>query len=365
MRERAKRSFWTWTIGRVKGIAIRVHLTLILLLGWIAFSYATAGAGARGTALGLFLVLCVFMAILVHELGHALVAGYFGYRTRDILLLPIGGIASLEHMPEKPSQEFAVAVVGPAINVVIAGLLWLGITATGGTTDLYRQATAAGSVAAQLFWINLGLAAFNMLPAFPMDGGRALRALLAIKLGRVRATNIAGALGRVFAVAIGLFGFFYNPLLLLIAFVVWIGASHERTVVQMKSALHGVPVSAAMLRRIDTVTPDQPIEEAAALLMSGGQNELPVIDHGEPVGVLTRSDVASALAHAGPEATVATAPKHEVVTVAPSDPLDEVLERLQSSPDAVAIVVDHGQPVGLVTPERLANYLALHSNRAV
>ncbi|MDB4955356.1 MAG: Peptidase [Myxococcales bacterium] len=361
---RTQRSWWWWRLGAVGGIAIRVHLTLILLLAWIAVTYASTGAGARGTAVGLLLVVAVFTAVLVHELGHAFVARRFGYRTRDIMLLPIGGIATLEQMPEKPTQELAVAVVGPAINLAIAGVIWIGITATGGQTSLGSVTSLSGSFLAQLFWINIGLAAFNMVPAFPMDGGRALRALLALKLGRERATEIAGTLGRVFAVLIGFYGLLYNPFLVLIAFVVWMGASQERAMVHLKSALHGVPVSAAMLRRIETVSPEQPLEDAAALLVSGGQNELPVIDHGQPIGVLTRGDVASALAHAGPDATVATAPHHEIVTVAPDDSLDVVLERLRASPEAVAIVVDHGQPVGLVTPERLANYVALHGRPA-
>jgi CBS domain-containing protein len=132
----------------------------------------------------------------------------------------------------------------------------------------------------------------------------------------------------------------------------------------LKSALAGVPVSAAMLARVDTVRPDQPLEDAATLLLSGGQNQVPVVDHGQPIGVLTRGDVARALAVAGPNATVAAAPRHQVVTVAPADPLDVVLERLRESPDAVALVIDHGAPVGLLTAEHLAAYVQLHQKRA-
>jgi CBS domain-containing protein len=213
-------------------------------------------------------------------------------------------------------------------------------------------------------WINVGLAVFNLIPAFPMDGGRALRALLAMRLGSERATDIAAACGKIFAVAIGLFGFMYNPLLVLIAVVVWLGANQERALVHLRSALSGVPVSAAMLRRIETITPEQPLGEAAALLLSGGQNQLPVIDHGKPVGVLTRGDVASALAHADPNTPVASAPQHEVVTVDPSEPLDHVLDRLRQTPDAVAVVLDHGAPVGLLTAESLAAYVEMHRRHA-
>jgi Zn-dependent protease/CBS domain-containing protein len=356
-----RRSLWTWNLGRIAGIPIRMHLTLLLFLAWIASTYMLRGAGLSVTALGIVLVATIFVIIVVHELGHALVARRFGIATRDIMLLPIGGIASLEHMPDKPKQELAVAIVGPLINLALAGLLYIGIVATHGTTRITEATTIGGAIVTQLMWINIGLAVFNLLPAFPMDGGRVLRALLAMRMGHARATDVAARLGKLFAVFIGIAGLFYNPLLLLIAFVVWSGATQERALVQLKNAISGVPVSAAMLRRVESVTPEQPLEDAAALLLTGGLNQLPVIDHGQPVGVITRSDVASALARAGTEATVATAPKHDIVTVSPADSLDFVLDKLRQHPDAVALVVDHGQPVGVLTAEHLAAYVAMHA----
>ena len=343
-----RRSFWTWNVGRIAGISVRIHVTLLLLLAWIAVVYAMHGAGARASAYGVLLVACVFAVILVHELGHALVARHYGIRTHDIILLPIGGISSLEHMPERPSQELAVAIVGPVINIVLALVLWP-----------FRNPFVH-----ELAWINIGLAVFNLIPAFPMDGGRVLRSLLALRLGAERATDIAAACGKIFAVVFGIWGLFYNPLLVLIAVVVWFGASQERALVHLRSALAGVPVSAAMLRRVETVAPDQPLEDAAALLLAGGQNQLPVFDHGKPIGVLTRGDVATALAHAGPNATVSTAPQHQVLMVAPAEPLESVLDRLRQAPDAVAVVLDHGEPVGLLTTESLAAYVDLHRRAA-
>jgi len=337
-----------------------MHLTLLVLLAWIAGSYALSGASLGATAVGVALVVAIFVVIVVHELGHALVARRYGIATRDIMLLPVGGIASLEATPEKPAQELAVALVGPAINLALAALIWLGVHASGGTVQLADTTSVGGAVVAQLYWINIALAVFNMIPAFPMDGGRALRALLAMRMGTERATDIAASLGRVFAVGIGIFGLFYNPLLILIAFVIWQGASQERSLAQLKHAISGVPVSAAMLRRVEAVTPEQPLEDAAALLVRGGLNQLPVIDHGTPVGVITRSDVASALAHAGPDATVAEAPQHRVIMVSPADALDTVLARLHADPDAVALVIDHGLPVGVLTSDALTAYVALH-----
>jgi Zn-dependent protease/CBS domain-containing protein len=358
-----RRSWWTWNLGRIAGIPIRMHVTLLILLAWIAGSYALRGASISATAIGVALVAAIFVVIVIHELGHALVARHYGIGTRDIMLLPVGGIASLEHVPEKPSQELAVAVVGPAINLALAGLLWIGIRAVGGTTDLSAVSSIGGAIAAQLFWINIGLAVFNMIPAFPMDGGRALRAVLAMRLGPERATNIAARMGRIFAVGIAIVGLFYNPLLLLIAFVVWNGATQERALSQLKHAIAGVPVSAAMLRRVEAVESSQPLEEAAALLLRGGLNQLPVIDGGKAVGVITRSDVATALSRAGASATVADAPHHRVIEVSPAESLDDVLDRLRHEPDSIALVIDHGQPVGVLTADALAAYVALHHDR--
>ena len=307
-----------------------MHLTLLVLLAWIAGSYALAGAGFGATAIGVGLVVAIFVVILVHELGHALVARHYGIATRDIMLLPFGGVAALERTLDKPRQELLVALVGPAINFAFAGLLWVGIHAAGATTRFPEIHSVGGAIAAQLFWINIGLAVFNLIPAFPMDGGRAMRALLAMRLGQERATAIAASTGRMFAVAIGIVGLFYNPFLIVIAFVVWSGATQERALSQLRHQISGVPVSAAMLHRVEAVTPEQPLEDAAALLVRGGLNQLPVISHGKPVGVITRSDVATALAHAGPSATVGDAPHRRVIMVSPGEPLDTVLDRLRA-----------------------------------
>lgn len=323
-----------------------MHLTLVLLLVWIALSYAFSGVGVRATGLGVVLVLAIFATIVIHELAHALVARKFGVSTRDIMLLPVGGIASVEHMPERPLHELLVALAGPAVNFIIAAILL----------------PFHGPFVERFAFINVALAVFNLIPAFPMDGGRALRALLAMKLGPERATDIAASLGRGLAVVLGLLGLFYNPMLVLIAMVVWFGASQERALAHLRHAIAGVPVSAAMLRRVAMLSPEAPLEDAASLLLA--QEHVPVIDHGTPVGVITRGDVATALAHAGPHATVSEAPHHDVVTVAPADPLDSVLDRLRQDPDAVAVVVDDGEPVGLLTAHALQAYVEMHPKRA-
>ena len=330
---------WSLRIGSIAGIPIRMHLTFVLFLAMIALSQMSS----------IVMVLCVFAVIVVHELGHALVARRFGIHTRQIMLLPIGGVANLERIPEKPSQELAVALVGPAINIAIAGVL----------------ALVPGAFAAQLMWINIGLAAFNMLPAFPMDGGRALRALLAIKLGHLRATEIAAELGKAIAIVLVVVGILWNIWLVMIAIVVWMGARTEARMTKMRAAVVNVPVSAAMNRHFDVVRADEPLGEAARLLVTTGQHELPIVDHGEMVGVLTRTDVAHGIEQVGPTAAISRAQHHDAITVAPNEPLEGVFDRLAHDPHSIAVVVERGMPVGVVTAEQLATYVALHGQARV
>jgi Zn-dependent protease/predicted transcriptional regulator len=343
----------------IAGIQIRIHVTFVLLLVWVALSSKVAGLGPTATLLGVALVLVVFAIIVIHELGHALVARRYGVRTREILLLPIGGIANLERIPERPSQELAIAVVGPAINLVLAGVIWFAIALAGGDVHLGDATSLGGLFAAQLLWINVALALFNLIPAFPMDGGRALRALLAMRLGRERATEIAAGLGKMFAVTLGVYGLLTSPWLVLIALVIWFGARHEGEITRLRSAIRDVPVSAAMNRQVHTVTPDESLEEAARWLVASGQSQVPIVDHGAPVGVLTRGDVATGLARAGASSPVAAAPHHDAFIVTPADRLVDVFDQLAQSPETVAVVVQDGMPVGIVSPEQIASFVAL------
>lgn len=356
---RRPRPRWSWQLGSIAGIPIRVHVTLFLLLAWIAVAYWLGGLGPSATALGVAIVAIVFAIIVIHELGHALMARRFGIDTRDILLLPIGGIASLERIPERPAHELLIALVGPLINVAIAALLWLGIALAGG--DLSLDAASPGmGLAVRLFWINVVLAGFNLLPAFPLDGGRVLRAVLSLWMSREAATSIAASLGKLLAIVFAVIGVFFNPWLVLIALVVWMGARHEDALVHLRAALAGVPASAAMLRHLDIVDADDSLESAATRMVGSGSPALPVLDHGRTVGVLTTADVATGIETEGPDAPVARAPRHEAIPLAPTEPLDHVLDRLQEAPEAIGVVIDRDVPVGIVTPDQLASYAALH-----
>lgn len=194
---------WSWRIARVSGIDIYLHGTFLVLLAWVAVSHLIQGHGVTDAMAGLLFVSTLFGIVVLHELGHAITAQRFGIRTRDITLLPIGGVARLERMPEKPWQELLVALAGPAVNVVLAGLLFLALAPIEGAAAVNDVALVGGRFLAKLVWVNVGLAVFNLLPAFPMDGGRALRAMLAMRMDYVQATQVAASIGQGLALLLG------------------------------------------------------------------------------------------------------------------------------------------------------------------
>lgn len=222
---------WSWKLGEVKGIPINVHVTFLVLLGWVMMSYLGAGAGLAGALTGGIFFLSVFAIVILHELGHAMAARAFGIPTRDITLWPIGGVARLERMPEEPRQELIVALAGPAVNIVLA--LALGAVAL--LAGVISPGVVMPPLLRHLIMVNVGLAAFNLLPAFPMDGGRVLRALMAMKGGYLEATRRAAKVGKGMALLFGLAGLLQSmPMLILIAFFVWGAGSREAAAVEMK-----------------------------------------------------------------------------------------------------------------------------------
>ena len=352
---------WAWKIGRIFGIDLYIHATFVVLLAWVAYNHLAGGAGAIGR--GLLLVLAVFGIIVMHELGHALVARRFGIRTRDITLLPIGGVSHFERMPEKPIEELLVAVAGPAVNVILALLLWAGLAVTGASTSPVGMGVVGGSVLTKLMWINVSLAAFNLLPAFPMDGGRVVRAALALKMDHVRATELAAQLGQGMALLFGVLGLFFNPMLLFIALFVWVGARQESRMAELKKVLSGVRVESAMMTEFRVLSPSDRLSFVTQLIVAGFQHDFPVVDDKRLVGVLTRGDVIRALSQGEAELPVANAMHREFATAHPSDFLETVFARLQM-PGVVPIVVLRDEDVvGIMTAEGLGEFILVQGAR--
>lgn len=354
---------WSLKLARVAGVDIFVHVTFAILIFWIAIGAWRQEGSIEAVARGLAFMLGLFTCVVLHELGHALAARRYGIRTRDITLLPIGGMARLERMPEQPSQEFVVALAGPAVNLVIATLLGLLLNLTGTWNPEAEPNPLRGPLLQGLLVVNVVLFVFNLLPAFPMDGGRALRALLASRMDYVRATNIAAHLGQAMALLFGMLGLFGNPLLVFIALFVWIGAAAEASLVQARAALAGVPVAAAMVADFASVSSSDSLEYVADLTLAGSQKDFPVVDHGTFRGLLTQEDLLTALARGDRQTRVASAMQTGVPTVDSHEMLESAFTRFAEAPAGTLPVMHAGRFVGLLTMDNVGEFLRIKSAR--
>lgn len=352
----------SWKIGEFAGIGVYIHATFLILVAWVLFVYWRAGHTVWGMLTGLLFTLALFACVVLHEFGHALTARHYGIRTRDITLLPIGGVSRLERIPDDPKQEFYVALMGPVVSVSIAILLFLVLRLTGAkvTVESLSSWTAA-SFLARLMMANATLAAFNLLPAFPMDGGRIFRALLSRFVRPEKATRIAAGLGHAIAVLFAVLGLFTNPFLVLIALFIWMGASQEATMAQMKSALAGISAREIMVTDFTALSPDAPLERAVALVLHGRQQDFPIVENGRLVGMLGHKELLHGLQQRGAESPVSQAMRQDCPVLSAGDDLEAMLEKLQNSNCRVLPVVDRGELVGLFTVDNLAEFVMVQS----
>jgi Zn-dependent protease/CBS domain-containing protein len=338
-----------------------MHFTFVFLLGWIALIHWRQSQNIAAVVAGVGFILAIFLCVVLHEYGHALTARRYGIRTRDIILYPIGGVARLEKLPDKPSHELWVALAGPAVNIVVAALLfvWLRLTAT--LEPMQALTLTTGPFLERIMIVNLFLVAFNMIPAFPMDGGRVLRALLALRMRYSRATQIAASIGQAVAILFGIVGLFYNPLLLFIAFFVWIGAAQEASMANLKSAVSGIPVQQAMITDFKTLQRDESLLRAVELTLAGSQKDFPVVNNGNIEGILTQSDLIKALSQKESYPNVVSAAQSIFVTVDPLDMLESALSKLKDCQCHTLPVLRNGRLVGLVTMDNLGEYMRIQS----
>lgn len=356
-----RRSIWSYKLFRIAGIDISIHFTFLIMLFVLALN---------GIDTALWFV-AAFACVLLHELGHALTARCYGIQTHGILLLPIGGLAQLERIPTNPWKELWIALAGPAVNVVLAvGFFfladvtaelgaWSAIPFTGEDNPLVR----AEGLLTKLFWTNVMLCTFNLIPAFPMDGGRVLRALLAFRLDYVRATRYAARTGQVLALvmAVILVPLTANPFLLFIAVFVYLGAGHELTSVERKHRLKHRVVSDAMLIKFDVVRSEEPLWRVVERLRETSQAELPVVRDDVVVGILSQASLLRGLTRRGPSFLVHDLPLESVKAVPVDKPLVKVYEQMQSEGTRTLPVVQAGRLVGLVTWDKLLEFAMIQA----
>jgi len=355
---------WSFPIGHLFGSEIRVHATFFLLLAWIGtVGYMAGGPAAAGVHV--LYVALLFACVVAHEFGHVLTARRFGIRTPDITLLPIGGLARLERMPEKPGQEVLVALAGPAVNVVI----FLALALVLGPERLANTGLSEITLAelpAQIALINLMLAVFNLIPAFPMDGGRVLRAVLSAMTSRAQATRAAAVAGQGVAFAMGLFGLLAgNPVLVLIAFFIFVSAGAKSSQEALASLARSLRARDAMISEFEPLRPDDSLDAAAATLIRTTQHEFPVVDPatGAPLGLLTRPALYRALEARPRPQTVAGIMDPALPALALMAPLTAVLDAMQKGAPAVAVTGTGGALVGYVTRENLGELMVVAAAR--
>jgi Zn-dependent protease/CBS domain-containing protein len=355
---------WSVKLFTLGGTAVRMHLTFLLLLAWIAAVQYMHGT-AQDAVYGVLFILVLFACVVLHEFGHIWAARRYGIRTPDVTLLPIGGVASMERMPEKPTQEIIVALAGPAVNAVIALVL---IVLLGLRFDPAQMTVEAvrSSFWAQVAVANVILLVFNLIPAFPMDGGRVLRAVLAMWLGFGPATKVAARVGQGLAVVLAFFGLMGNPLLILIAVFIFLAAAGEAGYVQARELTRGRLVGDAMITSFEALGVMSTVDDAAALLLRTTQQEFPVLDGASRLrGVVTRQAIIDALKTEGGGTTPALeVMATQVPTVPYSAHLDTAFGLLQRARAPMVGVVDaSGKFVGYITQENINELMMIRSSR--
>ena len=352
------------SLGAIGGTRIRLHFTLLLFVLLLAALLYRQG-GAAAAAGGVLFFALLFLCVLAHEFGHVLAARALGVRTPEIVLLPIGGIARLERIPERPRDELLMALAGPAVSLAIAAVL---VLLMGGLPSPGDALSLAGGRAllAQLAYANLTLLVFNLVPAFPMDGGRVLRALLAARLGRGRGTRIAATIGQGAAILLGLVGLLGGSLILvLIAVFVYFAAGAEAGQVRLHEAMLGAPASALMVTGFARLPPDATAHEAADLLVRTSQSDLPLVDpEGRLLGILTRDGHVAGLARHGGTVPAAELMETDVPWVTPAHRFEEIAGGLRAGGPATAVLDPEGRLLGLITRDNLLERLLLREAEA-
>jgi len=352
---------WSWKFIRIAGIDIYIHATFLLLIYLVGISYWNQHGTVEAVISGVSFILALFGCVVLHEFGHSLTARRYGIQTRSITLLPIGGVAALEKMPDDPRQEINVAIAGPAVNFAIALILYVYLDMRHTPITAEELAATDGSFAFRLMMVNLFIGAFNLLPAFPMDGGRILRAALAMRMDHAVATQKAASVGQFLALGMGLLGILYNPFLVFIAVFIWFGASMESNAEQLKSILSHASVRHAMLREFHSLSPDDTLAKAVELTLAGSQKDFPVGYHNNLESVLHHSELIKGLQERGEHARISELPLQAILSADVNEPLGKLLERMQGNPAQMICVTEAGRVAGLLNLENILELIKIQN----
>jgi Zn-dependent protease/predicted transcriptional regulator len=352
---------WSVKIGEFKGIQVYIHWTFLLLLFYIGFANYQQSRSTDQLMLSLGYILTLFACVVLHEFGHALTARRFGIKTRDITLFPIGGMARMEKMPDSPKEELLVAIAGPMVNVVIAGALFAYMHFS---PTVYEIAMPKGPMTADmfvpmLFLVNVIMAVFNLIPAFPMDGGRVFRALLSMRLERTRATQIAANVGQALAIGFVMLGLFYNIWLVFIGIFIYLGAGAEASQEYVKRNLSAQRVGNLLMTKFTLLKAEDQLSMALRALLDSQEREFLVTEAGEIAGVLTRDAMLAGLNEFGQNVSIGKIMRRDIQFLPPQMPLTEALRILSESNMPLLPVGYPGQLLGVIDLENISEFLLI------
>ena len=334
-------------IAKLSGIKIFIHWTFFILILWIIGSSINRGYTTREIVYSVAFVLAIFFCVVLHELGHALTAKRFNYKTKDIILLPIGGMARMEEFPDSPKQEFLIAIAGPLVNVVIAAITYPFINWSMIPTENMDEFVINGnSFLASFYSVNVALVLFNLIPAFPMDGGRIFRAILAMRMNRAKATGIAARTGQIIAVFFCIFGIFYNPFLVLIGIFIFITAQLEHKEVATGLILQNFKVKDVVSRQFYKLEQSAPVKDAAKLLLDVQATDFLVTNNGQVVGTLDRDNIIEALTEKGETAKIEDVMNNEVKFTTEDVSLDKLFKEFRVGKTTIMPVIKDDQVIG-------------------
>ncbi|MBK7884599.1 MAG: site-2 protease family protein [Chitinophagaceae bacterium] len=349
----------SFKLGNIAGIGVFIHWTFSILIAYIIFSNYRAGHDAERIGWMVLFVCSIFGTVFLHELGHALAAKRYGINTKDITILPIGGLARLEKIPEKPVEELVVALAGPAVNIALAGITALFITMPS-ANELSIQ--LAGGVNSDNFFlnffiVNIWLAVFNLIPAFPMDGGRVLRALLAMKMQRHIATTVAARIGQVLALGFIFLGFFGNPFLIFIGLFIILGAQGEAQMTKAEFMMKGILVKDILMKNYETIEESDTIETAVNKLLNGQCKNFVVMANQKPVATLGRDEIIKALSDNGKQTLLYSVADKNPIRLNVNQSLEEVYPIMIAGKNSLAFVYDNQQFIGVLDLENILEFI--------